>query len=406
MVTFKVDDVKLGSFKDDYLEPGSNKRTLDSLVGPGVEGSSLAEDNYMVTTHNLVFAVNTAYDKHLPLVLSPDMLWLMISQGLSTHINNNAGELRSQFVNFEGKKELVVEENSFVKGGNNDWPHMFGEFSKQIAGYIGKKRDLIVNGFSTTSPVELAASEVVLMESMSKYFDYTCSTMCGIPTITLLGSVSDWENILTRVRNIAEFNLSWWTKRLEPIAQEFVNAAKGNANKAFWQNIYKEGDDSGGPYISGWMTELFPYLKDYKTNDFTLRNSFETKGHFGGLTTSAMPIGMAKVPFKWLYYTEEFKMELAAGFTGFRMVDGAVTPQVGWFVRDTELMTQLKMTFKRDTDYRKNDELRKNFLAQLSAIGFEEQGYGWGERINGVIPTVNLDKAKQISGLNFSDDKE
>jgi hypothetical protein len=407
MITFKVDNVQQNKFESRYAKPGFSKQTVSGLIGTGVEASSISEDNYLSTANNLISAVNTAYDGHLPLVLSPDMLWLAISQGLSTHITNNAEQLRHQFVNFEGKKELIVYENEFRKGSpDNNWPHMFGQFSREIAEYIGKKRDLIVNSFSTTGPVELAASEVVLMEAMSKYFDYTCRTMCGIPSITLLGEVEDWQKIVNRVQNISEFDLSWWTKSLEPIAQEFVNAAKGNADKSFWQNMYKESGGSGGPYISGWIVNLFPYLKG-RGGNFDQRNTFNVgRGMGHGLTSDTLPIGMAKVPFKWEYFSSVYKMELAAGFTGFKVVDGAVTPQIGWFVRDTELMTPLKMSFKRDPDYNKNNELRNNFLKELSALGFEETGGGWGERINGHVTTPNLSKVKQISGLIFSDEQE
>lgn len=401
MITFKVDNVKHGTFDGKYMR--TEKRTIRGLVGTGVEASSLTEDGVMVSTHNLLSAVNTAYDQHLPLVLSPDMIWLTISQGLSTHITNNAEKLRSQFVNFEGKQELIVYENGFRKGNpNNNWSHMFGQFSDKISEYIGKKRNLIVNSFSTTGPVELAASEVVLMESMSKYFDYTCRTCCGIPEITLLGTVQDWQDILTRVQNISEFDLAWWTQKLEPIVQEFVNAAKGNANAVFWQKIYKEGGRSGGPFISGWITDLFPYLMDHKTSDFTRRNEFKNPH---GLTIDAFPVGMAKVPFKWEYFSTVYKMELAAGFTGFRMEDGSLKPQIGWFVRDTELMADLQVSFKRGKGWEENDKLRKTFVSQLEALGFEESGHGWGESIIGSIPKDNLETAKQINGLTFSESK-
>jgi hypothetical protein len=401
MITFKVDNVKQGVLDTKYMR-AKDMHTVKGLVGNGVEACSLSETGFITPTHNLLSSINTAYDQHLPLVLSPDMLWLTISQGLSTHITNNAEQLRSQFVNFEGKKELIVDEDFFVKGSpDNDWPHMLGEFSTQLAGYIGKKRDLIVNNFSTTGPVELAASEIVLMEAMSKYFDYTCRTRCGIPEITLLGTSQDWQDILTRVHNISEFDLSWWTSKLEPIVQEFVNAAKGNADVNFWKSIYKESGGSGGPFISGWITHLFPYLKDYETSEFTLRNEFRATGHY---TTDNFPVGMAKVPFKWEYYAQEFKMELAAGFSGFQLVDGAVRPQIGWFVRDTEAMVDIHATFEYTPgDYKKNDELREFFEAQLAKFGFESRGYGYGPRIVGCVPKDNLEQIKQIEGLTFHD---
>jgi hypothetical protein len=39
-----------------------------------------------------------AYAGHRPVALSPDMIWLMICQGVAHHINANAEQLRPQFV--------------------------------------------------------------------------------------------------------------------------------------------------------------------------------------------------------------------------------------------------------------------------------------------------------------------
>jgi hypothetical protein len=402
MVTFKVDKVKKGQITPanfEYMK--ADPRTIRGLVGLGVEASSTREGVMTSPTHNLLAAVNVAYDRHLPLMLSPDMLWLMISQGLSTHITNNAEQLRHQFVNFEGKKELIVYEDNFVKGSpDNDWSHMFGQFSNQLSEYIGKKRDLIVNRFSTTGPIELAASEIVLMEAMSKYFDYTCCTCCGIPEITLLGSVSDWQDILVRVRNIAEFDLAWWTAKIEPIAQEFVAAAQGQANVSFWRNIFKSDGGSGGPYISGWITDLFPYLRDYKTETFTVRNTFNQTRH--EYTTNMFPMGLAKVPFKWEYYQLEYKMELAAGFSGYVMEEDCIKPHVGWFVRDTELMVEINLEYKDELrDWDERQKLRNQYLTQLATLGFEENG-GYGNKISGALPKNKLAEAQQIKGLIFT----
>ena len=70
------------------------------------------------------------------------------------------------------------------------------------------------------------------------------------------------------------------------------------------------------------------------------------------------------------------------------------------------MMDIIPMTFEApQRDYHKTEELRKKFMVELSALGFEESsGSGWGARIIGVVPTPNLDKVKQISGLIFSDE--
>lgn len=90
--------------------------------------------------HGFVNAVHHAYALDLPLTISPDDLWLVIAQGLSQHINVNAENLRSRFVSHDGKVEIRVRRDEFVRSkgqDRNDWPGVFHEFSDQIADYIG-----------------------------------------------------------------------------------------------------------------------------------------------------------------------------------------------------------------------------------------------------------------------------
>ena len=53
-------------------------------------GRLLADVSY----HPVVAAVHRAFMEHRPLCLSPDMIWLMIIQGVANHINAHAEELR------------------------------------------------------------------------------------------------------------------------------------------------------------------------------------------------------------------------------------------------------------------------------------------------------------------------
>ena len=44
-------------------------------------------------------------------VLSPDMIWLLISQGFARHINANRESMRNELVDFSGKLSLIVRED-------------------------------------------------------------------------------------------------------------------------------------------------------------------------------------------------------------------------------------------------------------------------------------------------------
>jgi hypothetical protein len=397
MATFKVDNVKKGSHK--LSEWHKNDANRLKLVGLGVEGSSGKGDEVTYGTNNFVAALNTAYDQHLPLVLSPDILWLVIAQGLSLHVTNNAEELRHQFVNHEGKQHIEIYENSFVKGSpDNDWSHAFGQFSDRIKDYIGKKRDLIVGDYSTTTAIDRAANEIILMEAMSKYFSYGMTTMCGIPEITLLGTVEDYKAIKGRVQAMSEFNLSWWTSKLEPIVDEFILAAQGKPNTTFWQRIYKESGGSGGPYIGGWMTHLFPYLRG-RGGAFDHKNDFTAKGEtFSGLTDSSFHPGISKAEFVWTYYTQKFDMELGAGFTGYKYENDAIVPNVGWTVRDVNKDVQVKlMPTVSNSDYKEREAFTKRVSKEAAALGMTVSG-GW-RNVEGVIAKDKLESLKSIDGV-------
>lgn len=401
MITFKVDNVKKGSHK--ISEWHKNDANRLKLVGLGVEGSSGKNDEITFPTNNFVAALNAAYDQHLPLVLSPDILWLTIAQGLSLHITNNAEELRHQFVNHEGKEHIEIFEDSFIKGSpNNDWSHAFGQFSDAIAGYIGKKRDLIVGDYSTTTVIERSANEIILMEAMSKYFTYGMTTCCGIPEITLLGTVEDYKAIKRRVQAMAEFNLGWWTSKLESIVDEFILAAQGNANTAFWQKIYKEAGGSGGPYIGGWMTHLFPYLKGHGAG-YDQKNDFTAKGECSsGLGTESFHPGISKAEFVWTYYGTKFDMELGAGFTGYKYENGAVKPNIGWTVRDVNKDVQIRlMPTKKMLDYKERDAFTKRVSKEAAALGVII-GDGWGS-VSGVIAKDKVESLKSIEGVTVTE---
>src|SRR5262249_45351501 len=161
---------------------------------------------------------------------------LCIAQGFAHHIDLHHDELRGRFVRHEGQATIVVIRDEFVRGqATNDWPGVFGEFSEAIARHIGKQRDLVVADFSTTSGIEKAASEVVLMSAMRHYFEFVVVTRCGIPRITLLGTPNDWESIRRRVHHLAEYGLESWVEALEIPLRELCAAAKGQPDRAMWQ---------------------------------------------------------------------------------------------------------------------------------------------------------------------------
>jgi hypothetical protein len=228
---------------------------------------------------------------------------------------------RLRFVRHDERLTLEVRRDNFVMGSpHNDWHGCFAEWSDAIASHIGKKRDLVVADFSTTGPIERAASEVVLMSAMKNYFNYDLLTRCGIPEMTLLGTVADWHAIRRRAEVFAEFDLASWVRELLPVLDQFLKAASGATDRAFWRSIYKLDDLSGGPYVTGWINVLFPHLDGRSKDGGIVQNdaAFTWSNDAGdeGPTIGSFPCGLSRVPLSWQYLGTVLPMTLQAGFVG------------------------------------------------------------------------------------------
>jgi hypothetical protein len=221
--------------------------------------------------HPFVKAVHQAYSDHLRLNITPDMIWYLIASGVATHINLNAEQLRYKFVYHEGKKQIKVRRDDFVYGAKNPWNEVIDEFCDKV----GKNTktdvaDVMQANFSTTSKDAQVVSRIVLMDAMQQYFEYYCSTLCGIPEIRLHGDKQDWQKVREKKDTLIAIipELSVWSKALDEILDHFLSAFDDKVDEKFWSEIYKVSGGSGGPFISGWILALFPYLDKQKKNRY------------------------------------------------------------------------------------------------------------------------------------------
>ncbi len=231
-----------------------------------------------VPFHPVVAAAHRAFMDHRPLCLSPDIIWLMICQGVANHINANSEELRSRFVRHEGKIQISIRRDDFVKGSpENPWAEAIEEFTNKVGEHLGSAFDLFQPSFTTTGPVERAAAAIVLLDAMRSYFDYDMDTLCGIPSVILEGTPEDWQTLADRAEQFGSLDLEWWLDPLRGILQQFVAASQGVVDRPFWQSFYKYHDESGGPMITGWMSALFPYLTHSQSGLAIHRNPYLTR---------------------------------------------------------------------------------------------------------------------------------
>ena len=352
-ITFKVDE-NLKDLEKKVVAHYDGRLAAQYLLSQdGVK----VEDQYVVAlsfadAQNLRIVVKDAfyqcmvkaYAEHKSVTLSPDMMWLLISQGFARYVNAHSEELRSQLVYHEGKQDLMVMTKDDLLSGKADWGKLMNDFSKEIERHTkGEVAKTIAADFSTTTPVERIASQITLMESMKSYFNYLAGRIgCGIPSVTLQGTPDDWRAVLSKTQKLGQYGLSEWTQTLEPILNEFIKTAEGKPNQRFWQEMVKKQrvDEfaSARPCSADKPTELDGWiLKFFLTEDgYTLDRVPYTK---------SMPAEFVRVEFKYRVIDpitgatlSETPMELMSGFVGALddEKNNMLTPQIGWLVRACE----------------------------------------------------------------------
>src|SRR5262245_27671313 len=153
--------------------------------------------------HPLAGAVHLAFSEHRPLRLTPDHIWLTIAQGFAHHINNNAETLRPRLVGFQGK--MVLQVTTHELAGPEDWAQVITNWAEDIGDFISQVlRQTMPCDFTTTTPAARIASQIVMMDAFQRFFDYRVRCICGIPSITLAGTVEDWQRVLSRVRRLGQ----------------------------------------------------------------------------------------------------------------------------------------------------------------------------------------------------------
>jgi len=363
-ITFEVDDVERSK------EAPSNRVPAEQAVRKQFPKKSKVEawsqtmkstgktDLLQYDGNCLIGTIGQCFAEHRSLVLSPDMIWLTILQGFANHINLDPEKYRGKFVNFEGKEKLIVRRDDFLKGcRENTWEEVFPAFTDQIKGYIGDNYDMIMADFSTTTELEKAAYEVTMMDVVQSYFSYEFRTMCGIPEITIEGSKEDWKTLYNKAEKLGEFNLGWWMLHLLPTLEKFVKTVNGEIDNEFWHSLFKESGGSGGPYITGQILNLFPYLEGYDDDNkkTKIKNEYfdwESKNNcFGmyGANYDEFPSGLSNAPFVWKYFPNGMKydMRFYAGFFGSKqnMETKSLKPVIGWGITEegSKPMTEEEM---------------------------------------------------------------
>lgn len=358
-IKFSVDNVVKNN---SLLETYDSKAVIENFIGTNVTYFPHENDSLLklvpISGNGLINTINLCYGQHRPLVLTPDIIWFTIAQGVSTHINKDFKNLEGKLFNKNKPKSLRVRNDS-LEYGEKHWQDLIRALTDSTKKYTQDDMfSFLAPKFSTTTEEIYTAYQANILYGYKKAFTYVGEGGCGIPYITVTGTKKDWIDIKSSLPKLNELGLDYWAKELEPIIDQFISLYNNDIDELFWKNIYKEFLDYGEYSISGWIIKFYPYMEvlgngtydeekgmmkikhEFKKNEFL----FGDKYLFSTLNIDDFPNYKSEANILWLNYfkNEQTKIFLYSGIMGAKQYqDGSLKPWITWAI-STENNTESK----------------------------------------------------------------
>ena len=331
-----------------------NKQRLCRTLEQSIKGNDIAKSagclvQLSAPKHQLVYpspkglvdVATIAYNQHHDLVWRPDDVWQAILTQFSLYVMKNAEALRDKFVDFKGKKELTIETIGTLYTAD------FGDLAKRMVDeqIIKNIKDptiaeWILPNFTTTTENDRIVASVTMMATLKQYFQYSMLLRCGLPSVTLLGSVDDWKMLHQRVNRLLEFDnrsgiMKKWHKLLNIVLGEFIKTKSGVANIKFWQKICDFSSGSGVPSLSGWITVFAVFNKDGEWQGDKRHISIDlrpVKSDWPVIESALVPSGAISVPVHIDDNGSEYDGCMMAGQFAFDGEGTSVQPRSDWCI--------------------------------------------------------------------------
>ena len=294
----------------------------------------------------------TAHINHYPIRIKPDDIWLLIVQAFSNHVNANSEKLRKYFINFDGKKELVVNYNDIAFIDQIKRKHLedFSEqINEQMKEYLGDEIfQILTPNFSTTTYDSSLICKISIMGAFKKYFDYKMRLKgCGISYIVLEGEAEDYKKIKSKAEKLSRYQFSWYINRIIPHLDKMIEAKEGKIDNDYFKNMIQKKEEteirigrSGGKYgvkvdyICGWFLNFFAYLNKRKAEKGEIKKFIDDSLKVEDFKDLASQLLI--VPFKIIEVknnNKEYLMKYKVGFVGCDQNEyNEVFPVQGWIV--------------------------------------------------------------------------
>ncbi|KDO22327.1 hypothetical protein SPRG_12788 [Saprolegnia parasitica CBS 223.65] len=323
-ITFAVSPVTPANFSGPLLRDTTTAiDQLPEYVDAGcqrVHQQSPLAMPFVASTMGFLDGISKAYAQHLHLVLRPDDIWLALTSQFGLYV--------------DGKIELEIETAGTVHTVD------FGVCATQLVDEMRAHlvdpalADVLLPNFTTTTPHDRITASILTMATMKNFFQYKIKLSCGIPTVTLLGSVDDWQQIRSRIEHFRAYGerMQTWVDLLSGVLDQFVAAARGEPDTAFWRSIYDSTyQGCGQRYVSGWVSVFAVFDGKGRWQGDERTTSSGERSTYPIIAVYDLPPGYAAVDVEIDDNGNKVDAIMLAGHMSYAIQDNnTVVPQLGW----------------------------------------------------------------------------
>ena len=325
-IVFSTDTNKSGPDPSNYYHhDGGILQSIDDSEIPHILNAECS--------NGFIGSLLYAYNKHIPLTIRPDDVWISIMAVFARYVCANAEQMRDKFVDHEGSKELkvLIEHTEISTIDKKTLEDMVHETILEILKNVKHDISWMICDFTTSSILDKMVSSLLVIGTTQKYFHWNIGTSCLFPQITLEGTLEDWYKLKEKCKLLENFSfekkdyrdktineLKMWSNDLIPVIDKFIQTYKRaddtNINDLFkWWNTALSEDvqgSGGGIHLCGWSRIFSPFAFGQNGECYYVYRAWK-QIHMSKICSTSVT-----VPIKFELQNETKDMHFTAGLIG------------------------------------------------------------------------------------------
>ncbi|KAM0460012.1 hypothetical protein ACHAO4_002140 [Trichoderma viride] len=299
--------------------------TMKHILGSSFTTSFLRESHISASPNGFVYSACIAYCKHHHLTIRPDNVWFAILSQLGFYLSKRSKpkKLRRKMVLPKGTKQITLAYHGGSSSGSRIYAYLVQRMNDEIFEEI---QDPLwaMPSFTTTTDTDRAVASALLMGTMQQYYECDLVMLCGLPSVTLLGEIEDWQEIHDRIEYLYQLNrapLSKFANMLRPILRHMIHSFTHPTSeeiKAFWNTIVTILPPGSVEFsaLSGWITAFCYWNEEGALASHGPSNAMLDGELYPTIPVRRIPAGSASVPVKVTINEEICDCTLIAGSVG------------------------------------------------------------------------------------------